>query len=135
MVEVVEMKPSAGRRVGPLQVQAFKSRHTDESLCFRIAAEGRLIAYSGDSGPCEDLVLACRDADVAILECSYDASSPVETHMGPEQCASVAAEAGVKHLVLTHLPAGIVPKALKREIHRTYRGKCTIAEDFMEIRL
>jgi ribonuclease BN (tRNA processing enzyme) len=132
---IAEMEPGSLLEEPGLAVRAFRSLHTDVSLCLRFETEGRCVACSGDSGLSGGLIEACRDADLAVLECSYDASPPVATHMGPEQCGRAAAAAGAARVVLTHLPAGIDPEALAAAVAGHYDGPCTVAVDFMHIDL
>jgi ribonuclease BN (tRNA processing enzyme) len=82
--------------------------HSGVTLGYRIAIDGRIIAYCPDTGYCENAVALGRDADLLITECAYksgesDAGWP---HLNPETAARIAAEAGAKKLVLTHFAAG-----------------------------
>ncbi|MHC4971834.1 MAG: MBL fold metallo-hydrolase [Planctomycetota bacterium] len=84
-----------------LLVQAFPARHSEEAVCLRLVAGGKALAYSGDTGDCEGLRAACRDADLALLECTtMDAQ---EGHMTPADCEAVAAATHPKRVLLTHL--------------------------------
>jgi len=79
--------------------------HPVETYGVAIELAGRKIVYTGDSIPCANLDELLRDADLAIM----DAGSlerfrkPVMMHMTAAECASIAAKAGVKKLVLSHL--------------------------------
>jgi ribonuclease BN (tRNA processing enzyme) len=132
---MVEMKPGSRLDTPGLCVKAFEALHRPPALCLRFEAEGMRLAFSGDSGLSGGLVEACRDADLAVLECSYDASPPVETHMGPAECGRAASAAGAAAVVLTHLPAGIDPEALTAAVARHYDGPCTVAVDLMHMDL
>lgn len=84
-----------------LLIQAFPARHSAEAVCLRLVAGGRALAYSGDTGDCEGLRAACREADLALLECTtMDAQ---EGHMTPADCEAVAAATHPKRVFLTHL--------------------------------
>jgi ribonuclease BN (tRNA processing enzyme) len=84
-----------------LLVQAFPARHSAEALCLRLVADGKALAYSGDTGDCEGLRAACRQADLALLECTtMDAQ---EGHMTPADCEAVVAATKPKRVFLTHL--------------------------------
>jgi len=84
-----------------LLVQAFPARHSPEAVCLRLVAGGKVLAYSGDSGDCEGLRAACRDADLALLEATtMDAQ---EGHMTPADGEAVAAATHPKRVLLTHL--------------------------------
>ena len=48
------------------------------------------MAYSGDSLYCDSLVKLCRDADVAILDCSFPENEPGAGHLHAGECGRVA---------------------------------------------
>ena len=130
-----ELRPGQELRLPGGTVRAFAARHTGESLCYRLSTGGAVLALSGDSGACDGLVDACREADLAVLECSYAASSPVPTHMGPPECGRIAAASNPRRVILTHLPAGVDDDAILREVRRHYRGPCVVASDGLMVDL
>ncbi|RMH77480.1 MAG: hypothetical protein D6681_20910, partial [Calditrichaeota bacterium] len=103
--------------------------HNQESLGFRFEIENRVIAFSGDSGYCQDLIRLCKDADVAVLECSHTDELAVKGHLSPSLAAKVAENAGVKRLILTHF----YPDALEGDplsvARKYFSGPVQIAND------
>lgn len=102
------------------------------------ARPGRKVVYSGDTPPTEAMVDAARSADLLIHEATFDrteARRAAETrHSTASQAARVAARAGVRKLVLTHLSARYAdrPGLLLREARETFRA-CTVARDGMVV--
>ena len=84
-----------------LTIRAFPADHPGDAVCLRIETDGKVLAYSGDTADCAGLRDACRDADLALLECTSNESQPC--HMTPADCAAVVEATGIKRTFLTHL--------------------------------
>ncbi|MEO5904713.1 MAG: ribonuclease Z [Gemmatimonadaceae bacterium] len=99
---------------------------------------GRRIVFTGDSRPAEGTVAAAEGADLLIHESTFsDEEQPraVETgHSTAREAAEVAAKAGVKQLVLTHLSARYSVNAsdLLQQAKEVFNA-CIIAKDGLEI--
>jgi ribonuclease BN (tRNA processing enzyme) len=90
-----------------LAIDAFPARHSPEAVCLRLEADGRTLAYSGDTGDGEGVRAACRDADLALLECT--SREPKEGHLSPGDCERIVAAARPRRVLLTHLGPGVEP--------------------------
>jgi ribonuclease BN (tRNA processing enzyme) len=108
-VSIVEIAPGQEITVGKTTVVTHKTKHTDESLGYRFtSASGHVVAISGDTGFDASIVPLIKDADIAVLECSYDDADYEKTksffnHLGPTAAGTLAQQANAKTLVLTHL--------------------------------
>jgi ribonuclease BN (tRNA processing enzyme) len=74
---------------------------------FRVSADGRTLAYSGDSGPCGELPELARDADLFLCEATLLAANPeggVRGHLAADEALAAFREAGARRLLLTHRP-------------------------------
>lgn len=81
--------------------------------------KGSKLVIVGDTGRIENLIDACKDADMLVIESTYldeeaDMASQF-SHLTAKMGAELAQKAGVKKLILTH-------------ISRRYRGKDVLAE-------
>lgn len=81
--------------------------------------KGAKLVVVGDAGRTDNLVEACRGADVLVIESTYLESEAEMAnqfaHLTAKMSAELALKAGVKKLILTH-------------ISRRYRGKDALAE-------
>jgi ribonuclease BN (tRNA processing enzyme) len=95
------------QEAGPLRFRAVEVVHVPYLRCFGYLFErpGRVVAYSGDTRPCEGLSeLAC-SADVLVVECNGRHVPPGATpsHMDEGDVRVLRDEHPDVHLVLTHL--------------------------------
>ncbi len=103
-MKVQELKDGKNNIGFPVEV--FQMRHAYTNHGYRVTLEGKTIAYSGDTGICSNSKPLAKDADLLIHECSLmEIQNPVWGHVIPTEAASLAKEANVKKLVLTHFDA------------------------------
>jgi ribonuclease Z len=75
----------------------------------RVEAEGKVVAFTGDTGPCPNIVLLARDADLLIHEANLSATLDPDVpdgthgHSTARSAGANAAAAGVKRLALVHM--------------------------------
>jgi ribonuclease BN (tRNA processing enzyme) len=120
----------------------------------------RVVVFSGDTGASAALTALAKGADVLVTEVTsvdelkeqrnksglWQRMSPAEQesyirhiaeeHLAPEQVGAMAAQAGVKTVVLTHLPSTIDPKDEYQRFADTvstlFSGKVLVARDLAE---
>lgn len=97
------------------------------SLGFRIEADGKTLAFSGDTGWCEGVFEAGRGADLYIVECSTYALK-LKMHLDYETLAGRFDEIGAKKYLLTHMSEDMLAKG-----HRIDWDRCMMAEDGLVI--
>lgn len=140
---------------GNVRVTAARVHHppVNLALAYRFDAPDRSIVISGDTRPSAELVRLAHGADVLVHEAMLPqyvgelvstlpgqqrlARSVLSHHTTAEQAGQVAADAGVKMLVLSHLvPAGDpdIPDAVWIDAaRRHYSGPIVVGRDLMEI--
>jgi ribonuclease BN (tRNA processing enzyme) len=93
--------------LGALKVVPRVVTHPTESYCLRITdSSGASLVYSGDTGMCDALLEQARGADVFLCEASWTHSEkrPRNLHLSGTEAGRVAKQAGVRELLLTHIP-------------------------------
>lgn len=113
-----------------------------ECLAYRLDAADGSICYSGDSSPCDELLELARGCDVLIVmnhflsgtEPSAASRAACGHHRGN---AELARDAGVKTLVLTHIPPTIDTAEARHhavaEIREIFDGTTVWGEDLLEL--
>lgn len=86
-------------------------RHISECFGIRFEAEGKVLAFSGDTAPCDAMVKLAQGADLLIHECTFPetfiefrrkSGVGIFAHTSPTELGELAVKAGVKSLVATH---------------------------------
>ncbi len=121
---------SLGRELdgaGDLFERAFRVREYDDDTAFavagfelravavphygkpaygiRVSGAGRVLAYSGDSGPSERLVELARDADLFLCEATLAAGEDgPRGHLSLDEARAAFAASGAGRLLITHRP-------------------------------
>lgn len=89
------------------RVRFFAAAHPPETVAVRIEHRGAVLAYSSDTGPAIDAGALAAGADLFICEATYQGGDGQwEGHLSAAQAGRLARAAGVRRLLLTHLPAG-----------------------------
>jgi ribonuclease BN (tRNA processing enzyme) len=93
-------------QLGPFTVTAVPVAHPVTAYSLRINCQGRVLVYSGDTGVCDGAVLAARGADLFLCEASFleGEDNPPDLHLTGAEAARIAARAGARRLVITHVP-------------------------------
>lgn len=105
VVEIVELADGDSHSFGEFSVEVRVVRHSPGALGVRVTCGGRVLAFSGDSGPCDALSELFAGADLVLCECSYPAGRASRSHLNAATAAQTAVAAGVQRLVLTHFYA------------------------------
>lgn len=123
---------AAGERldIGPFRARTRLLPHSRPNAGVRLEVAGRVLAYTGDTGPSADVVELARGADVLLADASYVDEVPEDSrrHLGSARLAGrYAAESGVGRLVLTHLLPGTDEDAAREAAAATYAGPVDVA--------
>lgn len=125
------------------------------SFAYKFELPGKIIVYTGDTGPSEAVEKLARGADLLVSEMmdidhtiallkrvnpgmEGEVFTGITTHLSnhhlsPEQVGQMADRAGVKNVVVTHMAPGLIePEEVEyytRRVKALYKGPVTIARD------
>jgi ribonuclease BN (tRNA processing enzyme) len=110
--------------VGEIALSSAPVDHPCEAYGVRLEHQGRTLVYSGDTGPCRTLVELAEGADVLLCEATWTHAldRPPGVHLSGTQAGQVAREAGVKRLLITHVPPWYDGEDLLAEARGQYDG-------------
>ncbi|MEV4625870.1 MBL fold metallo-hydrolase [Micromonospora sp. NPDC049523] len=103
--------------IGPFTVTVDRVNHPVETYGVRLEHNGRSLAYSSDTAPCEALLRLAQGADLFLCEASYldGVDNPPDLHLTGREAGEIATKSEVGRLVLTHLVSAWGSEALTHE--------------------
>jgi ribonuclease BN (tRNA processing enzyme) len=130
-VRVHDLMPGERFAIGPFTVETRMLPHFIPNAGVRLAADGAVLAYTGDSGPDAGIVELARDVDLLIAEATYveQVSDPDDVgFLSSAQDAGLEADAaGAGRLLLTHLWPGTDPDAAAGAARQVFAGAIDVA--------
>lgn len=100
-----ELKPETSVEVGGVIATPYLVNHGNPGgpfFAYRIEAEGRSLAYTGDTEWTDSLIDAARGVDLFVAE-AYFRSKKVQLHLDLETLESHLPQIAPKRLILTHM--------------------------------
>jgi len=133
----IAYSPNDVLTVGPFQVSFLITDHPVPCYAMRIDANGKSMVYTGDSSFKEEFIEFSKGADLLLCECNFyqNQNGKSAGHMNSVDAGRLAARAGVKQLILTHLPHYGDLSKLISEASTEYTGIIKLAEEFQTISL
>jgi ribonuclease BN (tRNA processing enzyme) len=101
----------------------------------RINADGRILAYTGDTGPSENVEKLGRGADLLITEASWQqAPEGIEPlHLTARQAGEHARRAEARQLLLSHFWPTDDRDRSREQAAEAFEGEMTMAEEGLRI--
>jgi ribonuclease Z len=157
--DLLERHPAAGATIrthivregvvyddGDVKVTAFNVDHKPVQYAFgyRFESGGQTVVISGDTRPNANLIRYAKGADVLVLEAylpeHFDKVDTPEMaarlksyHTSAEEAGEIAAAAGVKTLVLTHLIPANADETFRERAARKFKGTIVVGRDLLKI--
>jgi ribonuclease BN (tRNA processing enzyme) len=115
--------------IGDFIFQFSQNVHPDPCLSMRIQKDNKIVVYITDTEWSDNLIAIARDADLLMCESSlYDEYlGMIPGHLTAGQAGAIAAAAGVKRLVLNHLPHFGNHRRLVEQAREKFDGQVELA--------
>jgi ribonuclease Z len=157
--DVLEKHPAAGATIrthivregivyddGKVKITAFAVDHRPvvNAFGYRFESGGQTVVISGDTRPTENLVKYAKNADILVLEAYLPehflrvdtpevAARLMSYHTSAEEAGQIAARAGVKKLVLTHLIPGNADETFRERAGKAFKGEVVVGRDLIKV--
>ena len=125
--QVVELRDRGVAEIGDLRIQARAVEHGVPAFGLAARLGDHRLAYTGDSGPCDNLVSMAKGARVLVAEVGTDLMEIPSVHLSPEEAGLTAQHAGVARLILTHLAPKLRPQEAVDRAGAVFRGAIEVA--------
>ena len=116
--------------IGPFRARTRLLPHSMPNAGVRLSAGGRVLAYTGDCGPSDEVVALARDADLLLAEATHLHPVPEGVRAdltSARDAGRQARRAGARSLMLTHLWPGTDEAAARAEASAEYAGTVAVA--------
>ncbi len=112
-------------------VSTTTTKHLLPTIATRIVSRqsSKAIVYSSDTEVCDSVAELARGVDILFHEATT-IDKPVLGHSSAAQAGAQAKRAGVKKLVLVHLPPDGDVKKIHAAAAKTFGGKTVVGKDF-----
>lgn len=117
-----------------LRVASITTKHTEASIAYRFFGENRSVVFTGDCDFDNNLITFSQGADLLVIDCSYPNDMKTAGHLTPKECGTIAREAGVRQVLLTHIyPTRFPDEQRVEECRAVFSGIVLLAYDLLEI--
>jgi ribonuclease BN (tRNA processing enzyme) len=118
-------------RIGPFTLTPHLVNHPVEAYGFRVEADGKVLAYTGDTDTSDALKPLCNNATLVLADSAFIDGRDVAQgiHLSGSRAAQTALDAGgVQRLMLTHLPPWNDPAVCRAQAGVVWPGDVELAE-------
>jgi ribonuclease BN (tRNA processing enzyme) len=135
--DVHEVEAGGEFEVGPFRFATRLLPHWVPNSGMRITADGAVLAYTGDTGPSDEIEAIARDADLLIAEASWQdadlASGKQPFHLTARQSAQHATRAGARRTLLSHFWPGSDRNLSREQAAEAYDGELLLANEGLAV--
>ncbi len=131
--DIREFDPEQPLKLGKGQIRFAHTTHYIASFAIRYERDGTSITYSADTAPDQRVVELARGTDLFLCEATLlhgeGEHGGVRGHSSSAEAAQMAADAGVRRLVLTHYSQDATSRDLEEAARGIYTGEIVVADD------
>lgn len=123
-VDVIEVTPSSPAMLNGIAVTAFPAVHDERAgpcQSYRLAAGGKVLAFTGDTAWNDNLPALAAGADVLVSEC-YTFDLPLPSHLSWREIEANRARLDCRRLILTHMGPQMLAHAGPLAAERAFDG-------------
>ena len=116
--------------VGSIDMRFAVTSHRVPTIATRFAAGARSLAYSADTGPGGGYPELGKGADAMLCEASIEGPRDEHHfvhHLTAAEAGTIARDAGVGMLILTHLPPSLDEERSRADAARAFGGEVAVA--------
>ena len=135
-VEVEEAAPADSFDLLPgVRAETLSTPHTGESLAIKITdtSDNSSLVYTSDTGYADALADFASGVSLFLMECSFRAEKPVETHLVLAEAMRLAARAQPRRAMLSHLYPEWDGHDLAKEAREFWDGETIEARDGLKL--
>jgi Metal-dependent hydrolases of the beta-lactamase superfamily III len=120
-------------RIGEATISFKRMTHPVESHAIKITCQDKTLVYSGDTNLNDDLAGFAAGADLLVCDTQFNNKNLFSgaPHLSAAQAAQIAAQAGVKKLLLSHINPEQDESTLLQEAKEHF-PHCEIAQEMQE---
>ena len=125
MLTLVELAPGQAMTIAGVTVKPFQADHGNPGgpfFSYRLEAQGRVIAYTGDTQWTDQLIPTAVDADLFVAE-AYFFDKKIKFHLDLKTLLEKLPLIAPKRLILTHMSDDMLGRLEQLEYETAYDGK------------
>lgn len=128
-----EVSPQDERTLGEMSLSFCPAEHIGSSLALRVDCADASLVYLGDSQKTQELIDFAQGASLLIAHCAAPDHKPKKGHIIPREAGELAAAAGVKGLLISHLYRDVDPEQAVASAQAAFSGPVWAARDLMNL--
>lgn len=122
--------------IGDATLRFSRTQHPVPTLAVEVAAEGRRLVYTADTGPGWSVDAFGPSADLVLSEATFQRDQEGKlAHLSARQAGQAARDARARRLVLTHLWPGLDPAASAVEGSEAFGEEVILAAPHQRMRI